>query len=275
MQLHDAALFLKATVAVIAFCFIAGASYILNDIRDQSSDRAHPSKSKRAIASGQLPAGIAAVVAIIAVLVGLYLCFLIRPTLLLVGIAYLALCVLYTLVLRDYAVLDAFGIAAGFVLRVAAGAIAIGVYASPWLLLCTSLGALFLAFEKRRQELLLLGEECSKHRKSLAKYSPALLDRLENVVLSSLLTAYCFYSFQSEHGPWMLLTLPFVLYGAMRYQLLSTEHGLTQSPEEVLLKDRAIQITILLWLVTASLVVYDVPAKVVSWLNAVDYLSAR
>jgi len=127
---------------------------------------------------------------------------------------------------------------------------------SSWFLLCTSLGALYLGLEKRRQELAVLGESAASHRKVLGKYSDRLVDRMEAVILPSLVTAYAFYSFQSQYGQWMMITVPIVLYGLFRYQVLSLQDNLTQSPEEVLLRDRPIQLTVALWVVASASVVY-------------------
>src|SRR4029434_2308951 len=235
IKIHDSTLLLLATLCVVALCLVSGGVYILNDVLDVEADKLHPKKKLRPIASGQVPVPAAIGVGVVAVTLGLVISFLVRPTLCLVVLVFLGLNLLYTTILKHHAIVDVFSIAANFVLRAVAGAIAVRVPVSGWFLLCTTLGALFLALEKRRQELDLLGEQSLAHRKSLRIYSPELLDRMEALVVASLLTSYAFYSFLSVHGHWMMLTVPFVIYGIMRYQLLSVEHKLTGSPEEVLL----------------------------------------
>ena len=264
------ALFLYASLCVVAFSFVSGSIYILNDLVDMDADCRHPVKCERPIASGRISRLQAIVFSILLLIAGLAISFLVRPSLCLVTGAYLISSLLYCCVLKHNVILDVFGIAAGFVLRAVGGAVAIGVSSSGWFLACTSLGALFLALEKRRQEIKLLGGDSASHRKTLSCYSPHLIDRMESIVVPSLLTSYAFYGFLSFHGQWMLLTVPFVLYGVMRYQFLSVHSGTTGQPEDVLLKDRPIQITIICWLITCALVVYGLPERIVVSLECMD-----
>lgn len=254
-------LFLSATACVAAFSLVSGGVYVLNDLADVEADRRHPIKCERPIASGRLSSSVALSIAILVIVLGLALSYAVRPTLLIVTLSYLALSLLYCFVLKHQVILDVFGIAGGFLLRAVAGAVAVHVSTSGWFLACTCLGALFLALEKRRQELTVLGDDSCNHRKSLGGYSLALLDRMEGIVVPSLLTAYAFYSFLSFHGQWMMLTLPFVLYGVMRYQFLSVRTTSTGQPEDVFWSDKPIQVTIVLWLLTCALVVYEVPQR--------------
>src|SRR3990167_3411856 len=165
-KFHETTLFLAATWCVLSFCLISGALYVLNDVLDAEADKAHPKKRLRPIASGKLDKNTAAIFAVLVVLIGLVISFLVRPTLTVVCLVYLALGLTYATVLKHHTILDVLAIAAGFVLRAFAGAIAVRVPMSGWFLLCTSLGAVFLALEKRRQELNLLGDNSSSHRKS-------------------------------------------------------------------------------------------------------------
>lgn len=256
MKATDPGLLFKAFACALSFCAVSGGIYIVNDVADRESDKLHPKKKSRPIASGRLKVSAAVPFAIVCISGGLVASFLIRPSLLLVLLVYLLMNLAYGYKLKQYALIDVFMIAAGFVLRAVAGAVAVSVPASGWFLMCTTFGALFLALEKRRSELAVLGDKSETHRKSLSTYSQALLNRLEGIVAPCLLTSYAFYSFLSQHGQWMMLTVPFVLYGVMRYQQLSMEGTITGSPEEVLLKDRPIQIAILLWLLTCVLVIY-------------------
>lgn len=260
MHIHELHLLALATACVVSFCLVSGAVYLLNDVLDADADRLHPTKRNRPIASGKLPAPIALTACVIAVCIGIAISFLVRPTLAVVTLSYFALSLSYTTVLKHTVILDVFAIAGGFVLRAVAGAVAVSVPTSGWFLLCTSLGALFLALEKRRQELNVLGDKSLAHRRSLGLYSKELLDRLESIIVPSVVTSYAFYSFQSSHGEAMLLTVPFVLYGVMRYKFLSVNSTITGSPEEVLFKDKAIQTTIILWVATCALVIYQGPS---------------
>ncbi len=247
-------------------CFISSAVYILNDILDREADRKHPTKCLRPLAAGTVTIQTALILAGLALIVGFALAFLVRPALALVLCAYLVLQVAYSLELKKRIILDAFCIACGFVLRALAGGAAAHVPLSAWFLLCTSLGALFLALEKRRQELHTLGEDAALHRTVLGKYSPALLDRMEAVIVPTLVTAYAFYSFQSSYGQWMMITVPMVIYGILRYQVLSVRENVTGSPEEVLLKDKPIQRTIILWVLACIAVVYGWLPEAFTWL---------
>lgn len=253
---HNLLLLQNATLCVVSFCFVSSAVYIINDIFDREADKLHPRKCKRPIASGEISLATAWTLAALLAPTGLILSFLLRPSLALVVLAYLLLTVAYSMVLKHAAILDVLSIAAGFLLRAVAGAVAVRVPMSGWFLLCTGLGAIFLALEKRRRELSVLQNEADAHRKALQGYTMALLNRLESLILPSLLSAYVFYSFLSIHGQWMMLSVPFVIYGLMRYQQLSCNEGETGTPEDILLSDRPIQIAIVLWLGTSALVVY-------------------
>jgi 4-hydroxybenzoate polyprenyltransferase len=274
MKMHMAMPFLSTTLCVVALCMLSSTVYIVNDILDRDADRVHPVKCNRPLASGKLSVLLAVIAALALLCGGLFISFAIRPALILVMLAYLLISFSYGLLLKHYAIIDVFCIASGFVLRAVAGAVAAAVPVSGWFLLCTSFGALFLALEKRRQELNLLGDGATQHRKSLDLYANGVLDRMESVIVPSLITCYAFYSFLSQYGQWMMLTVPFVLYGIMRYQVLSTTKTLTSTPEEVLLKDRPIQVTILLWILVSAAVIYNfIPVLLRQIIAAVDSLS--
>ncbi len=250
-------LFQNASLCVLSFCLLSSSIYIINDILDRKADSLHPTKCKRPIASGEIPVSAALVLALILAPLSLFIAFSVRGSLVLVLLAYLGLTISYSLVLKHVAILDVLSIAGGFLLRAVAGAVAVRVPMSGWFLLCTGLGAVFLALEKRRRELIVMRGAAESHRKALQAYSTALLDRMEALILPSLLTSYVFYSFLSVHGQWMMLSVPFVIYGLMRYQQLScSEDSQTGTPEDVLLKDRPIQLAILFWLLTSASVVY-------------------
>ncbi len=270
---HDA--LLRTTLCVVCLCLVSGAVYVANDIKDREADAKHPAKRLRPIASGQVSVRLATTIAVVALLTGIVGGFLIRPTLGVVLLLYVLLQVVYNYSLKHQPILDIFSIASGFILRALAGGAAAHVILSGWFILCASLGALFLGIEKRRQELKVLGSEANSHRKSLDKYSMELIDRMEAVIVPSLVTSYAIYSFFSPSGQWMMLTLPCVLYGILRYQVLSTTKTLTGTPEEVLLKDRPIQLSILLWVLISVGVVYNwIPSGFEALVKAIDSLPA-
>lgn len=176
------------------------------------------------------------------------------------SLAYFALMLAYTFRLKHIVLLDIFAIAAGFVLRVLAGAVAVAVHISPWLYLCTILLSLFLALGKRRQELLSLEHNASAHRRILSEYTPQLLDQLITVVTSATIMAYSLYTFQGETGDRRLMvTIPFVLYGIFRYLYLIYARGEGGSPEEILLRDTHVRWSVVLCAITVALVLYVVP----------------
>ncbi|MDW8103436.1 MAG: decaprenyl-phosphate phosphoribosyltransferase [Armatimonadota bacterium] len=241
-------------LAFLSFCLISGAVYIYNDLRDVEEDRRHPAKRLRPIASGRLPITVAVWWMLSTALVGLVIAFWVRPAFGGLAALYLALSLSYSLGAKHIVILDVFLIAAGFVLRALAGAVAIDVNISGWLLACTSLLSLFLGFCKRRHELVLLGEEAVNHRATLGEYSVVLLDQFIAIVSSATIITYALYTIQSataaQHEN-LKYTIPLVMYGIFRYLYLVYRKDLGGAPEQVLLEDRGIQVTILLWIAVA------------------------
>jgi len=247
----------RTSLAFLAFTLLASAEYLINDLRDLDADRLHPRKRLRPLAAGTLRPRVAVVAAVLLGLAGLGLGALLDWRFGLLLLAYGASVLSYSYVLKHVVIVDVLTVAIGFVLRAAGGAIVIRVPISPWLYLCTILGALFLAITKRRHELLLLGDESGAHRTSLDEYSPELLDQMTSVVTASTVVAYSLYTVTAENLPAnhaMLLTLPFVLYGVFRYLLLVYSRDEGGSPEEVLLRDRPLMIDIVLWLLSAGII---------------------
>lgn len=250
-------LFGKTTLAFVLFSIITGAVYLFNDIFDAEKDRQHPKKRSRPLASGQLPIPIAAGAASLLVIAGLALSFLLEPYFGVVSLIYLATMVAYTLLLKRLVLLDVMAISAGFVLRAAAGAVVIDVPISPWLYICTALGALLIALGKRRNELELAGDDAGSQRDALEDYSPRLLDQLIAIVAPSTLVAYILYTFTADNLPTnnaMMLTIPFVVYGLFRYLYLVHRKSLGENPEDILITDLPLILDILLWLATAAAV---------------------
>jgi 4-hydroxybenzoate polyprenyltransferase len=245
---HDT---LKALLGLASFLLLSSAVYAFNDAHDRDGDRKHPRKKTRPVASGRISAAAARVFAALLAAAGTGLAFTLGSAFGACALAYLAISALYTLWLKHEVILDVFNLAAGFVLRAAAGGYAISVPISPWLLVCTTLLALFLGLSKRRAELELLKGGASSHRAALNEYSRELLDQMIAIVSSATVVAYSLYAF-SAHGQWMMLTVPFVLYGIFRFLYLSHQKGLAGQPELVLLTDRPMQICLLLWALSSA-----------------------
>jgi 4-hydroxybenzoate polyprenyltransferase len=260
LNLTNPNLVLRAVLAFVGFCVLASATYVVNDLFDQERDRQHPTKRKRPIASGQVSRGVALVSATVLLAASLSMAAGLGSTFLLVALLYMVLSFSYTLRLKHMVIIDVLALAAGFVLRAAAGAVAIDVPISPWLYVCTALGALFIAFAKRRQEIVLLQESAADHRQILQEYTIPLLDQMISVVASATVIAYSLYTFSAEYLPKnqsMMLTIPFLLYGIFRYLYLVHVKGVGGSPEEVLLTDRPLQATVLGWGLTATVILYQ------------------
>lgn len=204
----------RTVIAVGLFCLLSGAIYIANDIYDAAEDRRHPRKRLRPIASGILPIPTAWILAALLTVVGLVGAAWLSPNFGLVSLTYVGLQITYTYCLKHMVLLDAMAIAAGFVLRAVAGATALGVLVSPWLLICTVLLALLLALGKRRGELMDLSDEAGGHRVALTEYSVALLDQLISTISAATIIAYALYTFFSptSRGQALMWTLPFVIY---------------------------------------------------------------
>lgn len=253
--------FFKTVAAFFLFCLLSSAIYIINDLKDVEQDRAHPLKSKRPIAAGQLSLSVAAISAAGIAGVGLLLGFLLDPGFGMVALAYFVLLFAYSLYLKHIVILDVLTIAIGFVLRAVAGAVVIHVEFSSWLLLCTIFLALFLGLSKRRHELILLGENAQSHRKILEEYSPHLLDQMIGVVTASTLMAYALYTMAPETKlkfgtSYMILTIPFVIYGIFRYLYLVHSKELGGNPTTILITDKPLLFNVVLWVLVSILLIY-------------------
>jgi 4-hydroxybenzoate polyprenyltransferase len=259
-QLFHLEAFLRTTAGFILFCLVSSAVYIFNDLADIESDRQHPDKKHRPIASGKLPKPVAWAAGIALVVISLPLGYLLSPAFFAVLLVYFLLNMAYSLWLKHIAILDVLIIAAGFVLRVHAGVTLIHVERfSPWLYVLTSLFALYIGFGKRRSELALLSHGAGAHRKVLDGYTLVLLDQYITIVSGMTIVVYALYTFFAPNVPanhTMMLTIPFVLYGIFRYlYLIQVSHD-AGAPEEVLLSDRPLQLTIVLWGLAAMAVFY-------------------
>jgi len=251
----------RVALAFVLFCALSGTVYLLNDVADFERDRLHPVKRLRPIASGALSRRAAALLAVGLGVASAGASLLLGPLFASCAAAYLILNLLYSFYLKEAVILDVLCISLGFVLRAVAGAVAIGVLISEWLLVCTFLLALFLGLAKRRHELVSLTTAATGHRKSLAEYSPYLLDQMIAVVTASCLTAYTFYTLAPEtvakyRTHRLAWTIPFVLYGIFRYLYLVHRKEQGGSPTDILLTDRPLLATVALWALAIVLIVY-------------------
>lgn len=251
----------KSVAAFCLFCLLSSAVYIINDITDVEQDRTHPLKSKRPIAAGDLAISTAWLIAVGLTVIGLGVSFWLNVKFGGVAALYFALSFSYSFFLKHIVILDVLTLAIGFVLRAIAGAVVLNVEFSSWLLLCTILLALFLGLSKRRHEIVLLGSNAHSHRKILEEYSPYLLDQMIGVVTASTLMAYALYTMAPETRAkfgtsYMILTIPFVIYGIFRYLYLVHHKEMGGNPTTLLVTDRPILINVVLWAIVSVLLIY-------------------
>ena len=261
-RLLDLSAVLLATEAFAIFCALSSAVYLYNDIADREADRNHPLKRTRPVASGELPAHTAAIAATVLGAAGLGFAMRISPVFGGLAVAYLVLLLLYSAALKHIVIIDVLTIAGGFVLRAVAGAVAVDVPIGPWLPVCTTLLALFLVLNKRRHELILLGEGATDHRPILQEYSPYLLDQMIAVVTASTVIAYSIFATSAETaerlGTRRLgLTIPFVLYGIFRYLYLVHQKRGGGNPTTMLTTDGPLLACVALWAIAAGLCLYS------------------
>ena len=261
LRLFDPVAIGRAAGAFVIFCMLSGVVYLINDIADRETDRQHPLKALRPIASGALAVPTALTMAIVLGGVALIAAFSLGIRFFAVAASYLALLALYSGPLKQIVIIDVLTIAIGFVLRAVAGAVAVDVEISHWLLVCTILLALFISLAKRRHELVLLAGGAQSHRKILGEYSPYLLDQMIAVVTASTLISYVFYTISPETElkfgtHWLGLTIPFPLYGIFRYLYLVHQREGGGSPADLLLTDRPLLVCVTLWALSVALIIY-------------------
>jgi 4-hydroxybenzoate polyprenyltransferase len=250
----------RSGAAFVIFCLLSSAVYLINDIADRSFDRRHPVKRRRPIASGELPLPVAGIAAALLALGALAWALFLGPEFAGVALLYLVLNLAYSLGLKNVVILDVILISIGFLIRAWAGAVAIGVGMSHWLVLCTGMLSLFLGFVKRRQEIETLGS-VAEQRPILREYSVPFLDQMIGIVTASTVLAYALYALSDEVAQkldtqWMGLTLPFVLYGIFRYLYLAYRRGFGENPSALVVSDAPLVVTILLWAATVLVALY-------------------
>jgi 4-hydroxybenzoate polyprenyltransferase len=240
----------------VLFSLLSSSVYLVNDVADRAQDRLHPRKRKRPIAAGIVSPVLATWCAGGLALVALAASLALNRDFGLIACLYFAITLAYSFRLKHVVILDVLALASGFVLRAAAGARVIDVPISPWLLVCTTLFALFLGLAKRRHELVLLAGDAGRHRKILDEYSVEMIDQMITIVTSSTLMAYSLYTFNSEtakgHHRWLMITIPFVIYGIFRYLYIVQKKGGGGSPASDLLDDPPLLVNLVLWVLTAA-----------------------
>lgn len=261
-RLFDGRSALRSLAAFAIFCLLSSSVYLINDVCDREEDRRHPEKRKRPIASGALPVRLVVPLIALFAVCSLGAAYYLNTDLGGVVTGYFGLNLLYSLRLKHVVILDVMIIGIGFVLRAVAGAVVIGVIFSNWLLLCTFLLALFLGFCKRRHELVLLSDNAAAHRKILSEYSVEFLDTIIVVVTASTIAAYAIYTMSEEtvrkfQTRDLMYTIVFVIYGMFRYLYLIHRRQEGGNPSRVLLTDLPLQVAILLWTLTATVIIYQ------------------
>lgn len=252
---------ITALIATGLFCLLSSAVYIINDIADAEADRNHPRKAQRPIASGQISKSTATILGIILTAGSLVGAYFLNWGFFLTAVGYFVLQIAYTFHLKHVVIIDVMSIATGFVLRAFAGAVVIGVTFSGWLLITSFLLALFLGFGKRRHEIVMLEEGSTDHRPILESYSSYFLDQLIGIVTPAILVCYLLYTISSDvqtrlGTEYIYLTAPFVFYGIFRYIYLIHQEQKGGSPTRILITDRPILLTVVLWLLSSILLIY-------------------
>ena len=258
--LDDPGIWARGLLAVAAFCCASSAVYLINDVLDREADRSHPSKCNRPVAAGEISVGAALVTAGLLAAAAMAMAFVLGGWFPAVLGGYILMVVLYSVVLKRVVFVDVLVLAAGFVFRVVGGAVAIDVPVSRWLLLCAYLLALYLALGKRRSELALLGDGAGTHREVLGHYTLGLVDQAISVVLGATVLAYTLYTVAPDTvakvgSEGLMATVPVVLYGLFRYLYLLHQHEVGGSPTRVLVTDRPLLITVIVWLGVAAVVI--------------------
>ncbi len=260
-------------ITVISFCLLSSFAYIINDIRDRTSDRSHPVKSKRPLAAGTVNVSQAVILALLLLIIGLFAAFLVSKAVLTVSFAYCILQIFYSFILKDLALIDVITISIGFVVRAAAGLAAVQTEVSPWLFICLFTLCLFMGFCKRYNEMVAMGMDHSAgsmHRKTLIEYSQSLLTHLITLSAAVAVVAFLLYSLNQKTinrfgTDYFVYTLPVVVYGVFRFAMLSMK-GVYTDPTDLMLKDRPFQLTVIIWLFLASLIIFAGP-EIAGWLN--------
>jgi 4-hydroxybenzoate polyprenyltransferase len=256
--LHDV---VSSVVAFVAFCALASAGYVLNDIADREADRLNPEKCDRPLARGDLTVAAAGRFAFALAATAIVLSIILGRAFLGIAVVYAALQLFYSLWAKHQVIIDVIAVAMGFVLRAFAGGVAINVEVSPWLVFITFTLALFLVLARRRHELIALGDAAIAHRSALSDYSVRLVDQMISILAGATLVSYMIYAASAEveaklgtHH--LYLTVPFVAFGILRYLYLIDERNEGGDPSSALLHDRPLLFAVGLWILTDIALLY-------------------
>lgn len=250
-------LLLKLVLVALAFCSLSSAVYLFNDLMDRSGDRLHPVKQKRAIASGKVSVPVALAVMVVLAAAGLAVMVLVEPLLGVAGGLYSVINISYSLVLKQVVLLDAFAVTSGYVIRAAAGAVAIDVTPSPWLYVTTAAGALFIVLGRRFAEVRLAGDSAEEQRTVLKDYSGPFINQLLMLSAAAAWLSYTLYTVEAPNLPdnnTMLFTLPLVTFGLFRYLFLLNNSEQAEAPEQLIIRDAPLVLSIVSWIAVSTLV---------------------
>ena len=250
----------QVMVVFIAFCLVSSAIYTLNDIVDLEQDKHHPKKSRRPLASGSVSISAAFMLAALLGTLGLSLAYFAAPMVLMIMLGYALMNIAYSLRFKHVVILDVFMIATGFMLRILAGTLGVGIPPSQWLLLCGLMVTLFLGFTKRRAEIIALTDDKTAHRKVLEHYSPVLLDKMIGITAAGLIMSYSLYTMNADtirihHTTNLIYTVPFVMYGVFRYIYLLHHQSRGGDPSHDLVRDPHLFIAVGAWLIATVLLI--------------------
>jgi 4-hydroxybenzoate polyprenyltransferase len=257
---HDPQLVAQVIFVFISFCLVSSAIYTFNDIIDLEQDKQHPKKCRRPLACGSVTISTAVMLSGVLGSSGLVLVYLTAPKVLAILIGYMVMNIAYSLRFKHVVILDIFVIATGFMLRILAGTLGVGIPPSQWLLLCGLMVTLFLGFTKRRAEIIALTEDKTAHRKVLEHYSPVLLDKMIGITASGLIMSYSLYTMNPDtirihHTPNLIYTVPFVMYGVFRYIYLLHHQSRGGDPSHDLVRDPHLFVVVCAWLLTTILLI--------------------
>ena len=250
----------QVMVVFIAFCLVSSAIYTLNDIVDLEQDKHHPKKNRRPLASGAVSISAAFMLAALLGTLGLSLAYFAAPMVLMIMLGYALMNIAYSLRFKHVVILDVFMIATGFMLRILAGTLGVGIPPSQWLLLCGLMVTLFLGFTKRRAEIIALTDDKTAHRKVLEHYSPVLLDKMIGITAAGLIMSYSLYTMNADtirihHTTNLIYTVPFVMYGVFRYIYLLHHQSRGGDPSHDLVRDPHLFIAVGAWLIATVLLI--------------------
>lgn len=262
LRITDLSLLVRAGMAFICFCFLAGGIYTFNDYHDREEDKRHPRKKMRPLAAGRVSAKAALTMAALLVISGMVGSWLLGINLFYLAFFYLLLNIFYTLKIKHVAILDIFSVALGFVIRIFVGGFVTGLTIYPWIVVMTFLLALFLAIGKRREDVVIFMQNARETRKSVNGYTLHFIDNAMIAMAAITIVSYLMYTMSEEvtakfGTDYLYVTAVFVMLGLMRYLQITMVEGRSADPTDVLLRDKFIQIVLAGWIITFGLLIYS------------------